>query len=344
MLLGWFRGEAAVNQIIRKSEIDIYMVRIGTRPVSEEKKTDKENSGRRWDYLRGFGVVVLATILAQLLSGLFTPANLVMVYLACVVITAVLWGFGPSVMVSVIGVLAYDFFFISPTLTFRVGDTQYIFTFIVMLGVGLMTSYLMQRVREQTDAATRREGQTAALYALGRDLATSNDLHSYIHVIVMRAQETFGHEAIVFLPDARDKETLRPYSQAPEVSVDENESAAAVWAFKHQKIVGHGTDTLPNAKSRYLPLVTPRRTVGVLALSAAEDELTVEQDRLLEAYADLAAIALESMILSEEAQKTKASQDTEKLQTALLNAVSHDLCARRWYPLSALSAVFRKKG
>jgi two-component system sensor histidine kinase KdpD len=63
----------------------------------------------------------------------------------------------------------------------------------------------------------------------------------------------------------------------------------------------------------------------VLALSAAEGELTVEQDRLLEAYADLAAIALESMILSEEAQKTKASHDTEKLQTALLNAVSHDL-------------------
>ena len=324
-LFGRLWGEAAVNQIIRKSDIDIYMVRIGTKPVEKEKKTDKENRGRRWDYLRGFGVVVLATILAQLLSGLFTPANLVMVYLLCVVITAVLWGFGPSVMVSVIGVIAYDFFFISPTLTFRVSDTQYIFTFVVMLGVGLMISYLMQRIRQQTDASTRRESQTSALYALGRDLATSNDLQSYIHVIVMRAQETFGHEAIVFLPDVRDKETLRPFSQAPEVSVDENESAAAVWAFKHQKIVGHGTDTLPNAKSRYLPLITPRRTVGVLALSAAGGELTVEQERLLEAYADLAAIALESMILSEEAQETKASQDTEKLQTALLNAVSHDL-------------------
>jgi len=53
--------------------------------------------------------------------------------------------------------------------------------------------------------------------------------------------------------------------------------------------------------------------------------LTIEQERLLEAYADLAAIANESILLANEAQNAQVLRNTEKLQTALLNAVSHDL-------------------
>ena len=72
--------------------------------------------------------------------------------------------------------------------------------------------------------------------------------------------------------------------------------AAAVWAFQHQKTVGHGTATLPNAKARYLPMVTARGTVGVLAISVKDTagEFTIEQEQVLSAYADLAAIAIES--------------------------------------------------
>jgi two-component system sensor histidine kinase KdpD len=281
--------------------------------------------------LKGLGLVALATLLAQLIRGLFTPANLVMLYLLCVVITAVLWGFGPSVVVSIIGVLVFDFFFIPPFLTFTVYDAQYIFTFIVLLGVGLVISYLMRRIRQQTEAATRRERQTATLYALARDLAVSSSLESYISAIVKRAKETFGRDAMVFLPDAANKGMLKPYADRPNVSVDENGMAAAIWCFQHQMVAGRGTDTLPNARARYLPLVTARGTVGVMALSATDvvGELTIEQERLLGAYADLAAVAIEGIQLGEEAHNaqvlSQVLRDTEKLQTALINSISHDL-------------------
>ncbi len=250
-----------------------------------------------------------------------------MMYLLCVVVTAYLWGLGPSILVSVLGVLAFDFFHIPPFLTFTVDDTQYIFTFLALLLVGVAISYLTSRVRQQTEAARHRERQITALYALGRDLAVSNDLESYIHAIMVRAKETFGHDTIVFLPDPQNKETLKSYLSMPHSTIDENELAAATWAFQHQKIVGHGTDTLPNAKSRYVPLVTARGEVGVIALSAAGTggELTIEQERLLEAYADLAAVAIESILLGEEAHNAQVLRNTEKLQTALLNAISHDL-------------------
>jgi two-component system sensor histidine kinase KdpD len=133
-------------------------------------------------------------------------------------------------------------------------------------------------------------------------LAVSNDLESYIRAIIKRAKETFGHDTIVFLPDPQNKETLKPYTGISNITIDENELAAAIWTYQHQKTVGHGTDTLPNAKARYLPLVTTRGAVGVMAISAVDTdgELTIEQERLLVAYADLAAIAIESILLSQE--------------------------------------------
>jgi two-component system sensor histidine kinase KdpD len=103
--------------------------------------------------------------------------------------------------------------------------------------------------------------------------------------------------------------------------------AAAFWSYEHQKVVGSGTDTLPNAKARFIPLVTARGKVGVLAIQLAgeKDTLTIGQEHLLEAYANLSAVAIESILLNEEAHNAQILRDTEKLQTALLNSVSHDL-------------------
>jgi two-component system sensor histidine kinase KdpD len=293
-----------MNQLIQQSEhFDVYIVGSRGEPAQPERsKAPEKGHSRNWrGYLQGLGLVVLATLIGQLIHGLFAPTTIAMLYLLSVVITAYLWGLGPSILVSVLGVLAFDFFHVPPYLNFRVADTQYVFTFLALLLVGIVISYLALRVRRQTESARRRERETAALYSLGRDLAVSNDLESYIRAIIKRAKETFGHHTIIFLPNVQNKETLKPYAETPNVLVDENELAAAIWAFQHQRIVGHGTDTLPNAKTRYLPLYTTRGTVGVMAISATDTsgELTIEQERLLEAYADLAAVAIESIMLSQ---------------------------------------------
>jgi len=298
-------GGSIVNQLIRQSEhFDVYIVGSRGEPAQPERSmTAGKGQSRNWRrYLQGLGLVVLATLLGELIHGRFAPTTVAMLYLLSVVITAYLWGLGPSILVSVLGVLAFDFFHVPPYLTFRVADTQYVFTFLALLLVGVVISYLSLRVRRQTESARRRERETAALYSLGRDLAVSSDLESYIHAIIKRAKETFGHDTIVFLSDPQNKETLKPYTGIPNITIDENELAAAIWAYQHQRIVGHGTDTLPNAKARYLPLYTARGAVGVMAISATDTsgELTIEQERLLGAYADLAAVAIESILLSQE--------------------------------------------
>jgi two-component system sensor histidine kinase KdpD len=341
-------GESIVNRLIRRSEhFDVYIVGGRGEPAQPEpSRTPAKGQSRNWrGYLQGLGLVVLATLLGQLIHGLFAPTTIAMLYLLSVVIAAYLWGLGPSILVSVLGVLAFDFFHVPPYLTFAVADTQYVFTFLVLLLVGVIISFLALRVRRQTEAARRRERETAALYSLGRDLAVSSDLESYLRAIIKRAKETFGHDALVFLPDPQNKETLKPYAGIANTTIDENELAAAIWSFQHQRIVGHGTDTLPNAKARYLPLVTARGAVGVMAISAIDTssgELTIEQGRLLEAYADLAAVAIESILLANEAQNAQVLRNTEKLQTALLNSVSHDLRTPLVSVIGVLSSLQEK--
>lgn len=322
-------GRSIVSEIIRQSEdIDVHMIGSGGEPVKRDKRLSGVALGRNWrGYLQGLGLVVLATLIGQLVHKFFAPTTIAMLYLLCVVVTAYLWGLGPSILVSAVGVLAFDFFHVPPFLTFAKGNPEYVFTFLALLLVGVVISYLTLRVHRQTEMARKRERQTAALYALGRDLAISSDLESYVHAIIERAKETFGHDTVVFLPDPKNKGSLKSYADRPNFSAGENEFAAATWSFQHQKAVGHGTDTLPSAKARYLPLVTARGTVGVIAISASDvgDKLTIEQQRLLEAYADLAAVAIESILSAEEARNMQVLKATEKLRTALFNAISHDL-------------------
>jgi two-component system, OmpR family, sensor histidine kinase KdpD len=323
------RDEVVLDRIIHQSEdIDVYVVSGGGEPASHTSKDKNLDRVVNWrGYLQGLILVGIATLIGRLINQLFTPATIMALYVLAVGITAYLGGLGPSIMVSFVGVLVFDFFFVRPYFSFSVSDTQYLFTFFVLILVGMVISYLTERVRRQTEAAKIKERETYALFALGRDLAVSNDLESYMQVIIKRAQETFGHEVIAFLPDPEKKNNLKPFTGVQNLVIDENERSAAIWAFEHQKIVGSGTDTLPNSKARFIPLVTARGKVGVLAIlvTGDKDKLTIGQEHLLEAYADLAAVAIESILLNEESHNAQIMRDTEKLQTALLNSVSHDL-------------------
>ncbi|MBN2463888.1 MAG: sensor histidine kinase KdpD, partial [Dehalococcoidia bacterium] len=188
-------------------------------------------------------------------------------------------------------------------------------------------SYLTSRVRQQTEVARRREQEVTALYALGQDLAIASDLQSYIVSIIKRIKETLGYDVVIFLPDMQSEVKFKAYTGGVDVSVDSNEFTVAALSFQGKKIIGHDTDTITSAGIKYLPLITTRGAVGVMALKKSDtaSELTTGQERLLEAYVDLAAVAIESIQLADELHNAQVLKATEKLQTALLNAISHDL-------------------
>ena len=187
-----------------------------------------------------------------------------------------------------------------------------------------MISSLAARSREQADAARRREAQAVALYELSRDLAAASGLDDILNVVVRHVGETFSREATILLPADG---SLRPRALSPGFALDENELAVATWAFKQGQTAGRGTDTLPAAAVRYLPLKTARGVIGILGIKPVDPDsyLAPEQRRLLEAFASQAAVAIERAELADRARQVQLSQATEALQRALLNSISHDL-------------------
>jgi two-component system sensor histidine kinase KdpD len=322
----WLRG-SIVDQIIRNSgPIDVYIIS-GSQAASAPLETAAWQPHRPWlRYLQSLLLIATGTLLSELVRPLFSPTNLVMIYLLIVVIAAIYLGRGPSLLAAVVSVLAFDFFFVPPRLTFAVSDTQYLLTFVALLMVGLVISNLAVRVREQAEAAQRRETQTAELYALSRDLAVAVDLDTITQAILTHVGQTFSRKVVVLLPDD-SRGTVLPHGSSPGFTLNENERAVAAWVFQHGQPAGRGTDTLPAADVHYLPLNTARGTVGVLGLksSSSTHRLTPDQRQLLEALASQAALAIERAQLAEQARKAEVLQVTEKLQTALLNSISHDL-------------------
>jgi two-component system sensor histidine kinase KdpD len=295
------RGSVA-DQLIRQSEnIDVYIVGSKAEPAGPEKLPAIQPSQWWWGYLKGLMLIIAASLISELLRPFFDPTNLFMLYLISVIISAVYFGFGPSIFVSLLGVLAFDFFFVPPHLSFAVADAQYLFTFAALLAVGIVISLLTARVRNQIKAARRHESETATLYALSRDLAASSGLETTLNVIVKHVKETFRGDVVIFLPDTQNKGKLSPYPRKPKIAIKENDVAIAVWAFQNQKAAGYGTDTIPDTKARYLPMNATKGAIGVMGIWFSESvgPITSEQFRLLEAFADLAAIGIEHARLTE---------------------------------------------
>lgn len=320
----FLRG-SVVDQIIRRSgDIDVYVISGEGHaiPVIEMDPWQPHRPLKR--YALAIAMVAAVTVLGLFVRELISPINLVMVYLLTVVAAAVFLGRGPSILSAVLGVLAFDFFVVPPYLTFAVSDAEYLLTFAVLFIVGLVISDLTVRLRDQVEIVQRRESETTELYEFSRDLTAMADLDDILQSAIKHIAQTFARPVAILLPEGQD---LQLRASSPAIQIDDNERAVAIWSFQHQEPAGHGTDTLPAAMIRCLPLVTVRGVLGILALlpNARDDQVTAEQRRLLESFASQTALAIERAQLDQQARQAQLNQATEKLQTALLDSISHDL-------------------
>ncbi len=320
----WLSGSVVDQLVYASGDIDIYVISAQTEGAPPIVPKDWRPHRPLLRYIFSLILVGLATSLGLLFRGRVEPTNLVMVYLVAVVISAVYLGRGPSLVAAIAGVLAFDFFLVPPYITFAVSDTQYIWTFFVLLTIGLVVSTLTARVREQAEAAVQGEARASALYSLGRDLTSAEGLEQVANTIIAHIRDVFGRDVAIFLPHNGQVST---FAHSAGYVPDENELAVANWVFQHEQPAGRGTDTLPAAAVRCHPLKTSRGMVGVLGIrpSEAGGVLTLEQRQSLLAFAYQAALSIERALLAEQAKQAELLSAADKLQTALLNSISHDL-------------------
>nr|WP_315258214.1 two-component system sensor histidine kinase KdpD [uncultured Duganella sp.] len=288
----------------------------------------------------GYLIAALASVVTALAA---TPmlawldlANIAMLFLLVVVLVAVRYGRGPSVLATCVSVACFDFFFVAPRFNFAISDFQYLITFGVMLAVGLITGHLTAGLRFQARVAAQRERRARALYEFARELSGALQTEQIFDSTQSVIQSAFRARATLLLPDTDGR--LQPPSVLVPVPAPAPGSASgseagrldlgiAQWAFDRAEPAGLGTDTLPASRIFYLPLVAPMRTRGVLAIEPAQRRwlLIPEQRQQLDTFAALAAIALERVHYIDVAQEALVSMETERLRNSLLAALSHDL-------------------
>lgn len=326
-----------VEKLIRDSgPIDVYVVR-GQGEAAPAAAAGPKPASRTAGWLGAAAVTVESTLVAWAFHALgFAEANVVMVFLLGVVLTAALYGAGPSVAASVAAVVLFDVFFTQPYYSLRVADAEYLVTFTVMLSVGLLASAAAAQSRRLARLSRRNERRAEALYRLSSRLAAAPDLRQLVEQAESFAGELFDAHAVLFLPDSHGK--IRPVlDRGAAFAASAAEFAAAQWVFDRRQPAGLGSDALPNLPSLCIPLAVDDSPVGVLSLHPRSREAleAPEAAGLLQAVAAQIASALERRRLADEARAAQVEVERERLRGALLSSVSHDLRT----PLAAIAGA-----
>jgi two-component system sensor histidine kinase KdpD len=173
--------------------------------------------------------------------------------------------------------------------------------------------------------ARKRARTTEDLYLFSRKLAGIASLDDLLWAISSQVASMLKVRVVLFLPENGSLQLKTAWP--PEDVAEEADLAAANWSWESNRPAGRGADTLPGAKRLFLPMRTGRGPVAVIGIDSDKQGpiLTPDEQRLLDALSDQAALAIERINLSEEFDKAQRAVERDRLQAALLTSISHDL-------------------
>jgi two-component system sensor histidine kinase KdpD len=335
---------ASVTQqvINRAGGINIHVIEAppeashGVQVVSAEKKPAPATDVK--PYLISLLLVMAALPVAFALQRVLNIANLALVFLTAILISAIWYGRGPALFASLAAVLAYNFFFLPPIYTFTIADPENVVALFFFAVVALIASNLAAQVRGQAVAARLRAKNTDDLYQFSRKLAVAVTLDDLLWATAHQIAMMLKVRVVLLLPDHPDGRERGPAEPVkanisvragfpPEDVLEEADLAAAKWCWERNHVAGRDSDTLPGARWLFLPMRTGRGPVGVVGVIRDEPGplLMPDQQRLLDALADQAALAVERVILARDLHVARLEAETDRLRSALLTSISHDL-------------------
>jgi two-component system sensor histidine kinase KdpD len=313
------RRSLSLSLLKRADEFALHIVPSPSMPEPVVKRRRVPEPVTAW---AGATLLVAAVVgIGEGLIRVVSQEALGMVFLAAVVAAATTWGLRVAIYAAVLGFMSWNFFFIPPVYRLTIDEPRDIVAIVLFLGVAVSTGALASRVRRDAHAARSRIEGLRRIGAFSRSLGEPTTEPEMLTEIARQAAGLVGH-ALVLTAQGEDL-NIRA-AEPPKDTMDEAAWAAARWAFAKQEPAGKGTGTMPSVQWRFLPMRTVRGQVGVLGVRLDKD---VDQPLLqaIAALADQAAVAMERVRLAGEAARTEAQAETQKLRTALLSSLSHDL-------------------
>lgn len=268
-----------------------------------------------------FGAALGTIALITFLYARLLPVNqttVALTLLLAILVASALWGMTVSVPMSIVAMVAFNYYFLLPTGTFTVADPQNWVALVAFLAVAVIGSHLATRARQEAEEASARQRDIEKLYAFSRDLLESSNVMELLNRIPAQIVNTFEvGAAALFLADKQ-----KVYRSGPVVPRLDTDSLKSVMAREEPVI-----DT-PNSLS-FIPVRLGLRPVGSLGISGRALSL-----QTMEAIATLVAIAMAHARAVEQLGQTEAARQSEQLRTALLDAVTHALRT----PLTSIKA------
>ena len=316
-LTGWTLARALMT---RSPDLVIHIIpgASGARPRIPRPPQNEP----RWTWPAAAALTAAITV-AGISFGSVIPASAMgMIYLAGVVAGASVSGMRLTVAMSAASFLAWDYFFIPPLYTVSIGSPDDVIALLVFAAVALLAGGLASRVRTEARAAQGRIEGLRRIGAFSRKLgeaATDTDLLAE----VARQAADFAGQALVLAPTAAgdlDIRAAHPHAD----TMDPGAWAAAQWAWTHAEPTGRGTSTLPGGTWRFMPIGTVRARLGVLGVRS-EASLEGPVMQALATLVDQSAVAWERVKLFKESARNTAMEETQRLRTALLASLGHDL-------------------
>ena len=308
-----------------------YELTIFSTPEARARSRRSERRVGPWLTRSDLGLAVLAAMLATGFGALaerwLDLADLSMIFIVAVVLVASKTRMAAAVLAAALCFLSYNFFFIDPRLTLFIGARQGVVTVFLFLAAALVAGRLASRLRMQVLALRAANAHATALQTLGRQLAVAADLGQVVDAGRRALKQATGADALVQADDA-------PLDRDGPYALSDKDRAAADWTRRHGQAAGRYTDTLGNADWWFLPLAGDGAAVGLLGLRFPENAPRpgLEQRRLVEAMADDIAQAIVRTRLVADLEDARVTGETERLRSALLSSVSHDLRS----PLAAI--------
>jgi two-component system sensor histidine kinase KdpD len=330
-----WRGSNTHRLLRRADDLHVHVIAEPQRDLARtgqdheehgETVTAREPQGPDFGpYIGSIGMVALALLIGIGMQQWLAVQNISLVFLTAVLGSAIAYGLLPSLFACLASVLAYNFFFLPPLYTFTIADPENVVALFFFAVVAVIASNLAARVRAQAVSARQRAKTTEDLYQFSRKLAAVVTLDELLWATAYQIALMLKVRVVLLLPEGASIAVRAGYP--PEDNLDDADLAAAKWCWQNNRPAGRDADTLPGTKRLFLPIRTGRGAVGVVGIDNDDRGplLTPDQRRLLDALTDQTALAIERVNLADDLDRAKIAAETDRLQSALLTSLSHDL-------------------
>lgn len=260
-------------------------------------------------YLGTILIISVVTILLKIVENALEIQIIALLYLLPVLICTVFWGLTSGILAGLLSFLAFNFFFIQPYFSLQVHKSQDLITLIVFLIVAVVLSQFVGQAREAVRLAKKREWEATRMYELISALAGLTDIQSIMQTLAEKIINTFQFDQVEMVVNNRAKGS----------------------DFSYITPVG---SAISEPFELSVPMYTARNMEGEIRLWFDQNNLSVEETRLMAAFGNQGALAIERIHLMESDNIARVLKESDRIKTSLLNSVSHELRS----PLAAIKA------